>query len=113
VRVLAGDLQQVAAAQALEPERGALARRGARQEQGSGSVLAETQGEESAIVQLRQNQRFHVLRRQALKQVERRLVRVGEADQDAVVVVQALRVVAETLPQSGFQGQAQGQVHPA
>ena len=48
-----------------------------------------------------------------VEQVEDRLVGVGQADEDAVVVVQALRPVAEPLPQPRLERQAQGEVQPA
>ena len=109
----AGDLQQIAAAQPLQPQRRPLARLAARQQQRPRRVLPEAQGEQGAVGQLVEDQSLDVLRRQAVEQIEDRLVGVGQADQDAVVVVQALRPIAEPLPQPGLQGQAQGQVQPA
>ena len=43
----------------------------------------------------------------AVEKIEDRLVALGQADQDAVVMVQALRPIAEPLAQAKFQGQAQ------
>src|SRR5205823_14975623 len=54
--VLAGDLQQVVAAVALLPERGALTRTASRQQQRARRVLAESRGEERRPVQLRRDQ---------------------------------------------------------
>ena len=114
VRMPAGDLKQVAAAQPLQPQRGAACPAWSAAAAGRGAAFwRKRQGEQGAVGQLFQDQRLDVLRRQAVEQVEHRLVGVGQADQDAVVVVQALRAVAEPLPQPGFQRQPQGQVQPA
>ena len=108
-----GDLQQVAAAQPLQPQRRPLARLAARQQQRPRRVLPEAQGEQGAVGQLVEDQPFDVLRRQAVEQIEDRLVGVGQADEHAVVVVQTLRLIAEPLPQPRFQRQPQRQVQPA
>ena len=92
---------------------GALAGLRPRQQQRPRRILAKAEGKEGAVGQLVEDQPFDVLRRQAVEQVEDRLVGVGQADQQAVVVVQALRAVAEPLPQPGLDRQAQGQVQAA
>ena len=106
----ARDLEQIAAAQPLQPQRRPLARLAARQQQRPRRVLPEAQGEQGAVGQFVEDQLLDVLRRQAVEQIEDRLVGVGQADEDAVVVVQALRLIAEPLPQVGLQGQPQRQV---
>ena len=50
-----------------------------------------------AVGQFVEDQAFHVLRRQPVEQIEYRLVGIGQADEDAVVMVQTLRLVAEAL----------------
>ena len=47
-----------------------------------------------------------------VEQIQHRLVAVGQADQNAVIVVQALRTIAEPPAQAGLQGQTQRQVQP-
>ena len=112
IGMAAADLQQVAAAQPLQPQRRPLAGLAARHQQRPRRVLPEAQREQRAVGQLVEDQPFHVLRRQAVEQIENRLVHVGETNQDAVVVVQALRPVAEPLPQPRLQHQPQRQVQP-
>ena len=110
IGVLARHLEQVAAAQPLEPERRPLADRQPRQQQRPRRVLAEPQGEQGAVGQLQGDALADVLRRQAVENVQDRLRAVGQADQQAVVVVQDLRGVAEPLVQPVLQRQPQTQV---
>ena len=85
----------------------------ARQQQRPRRVLPKTQGEQGAVGQLLEDQALDVFRRDPLEKIEDRLVGVGQADQDAVVVVQTLRTIAEPLAQPCFQGQPQAKVHAA
>ena len=91
IGVAAADLQQVAAAQPLQPQRRPPAGLAARHQQRPRRVLPEAQREQRAVGQLVEDQPFHVLRRQAVEYIEKRLVHVGEAHQHAVVVVHGLR----------------------
>ena len=65
-----GDLQQVAAAQPLQPERRPFSRRRARQQQSTGGILAKPQGEQGAVRQLAENEALDILDRNALEQVK-------------------------------------------
>ena len=106
-------LQQVAAAQPLQPQRGPLARAAAA----SAAPGRRSGGSAGRTGRCRPARRgsgrstFSGVR--PVEQVEDRLVGVGQADQDAVVVVQALRAIAEPLAAAGFERQPQRQVQPA
>ena len=67
IGMAAADLQQVAAAQPLQPQRRPLAGLAARHQQRPRRVLAETQGEQRAVGQFVEDQSFDVLRRQAVE----------------------------------------------
>src|SRR5262249_7679226 len=97
VGITASDLQQIAAAQPLQPQRCPSAWLHARQKQRPRRVLPKTQGEQSAVSQLVEDQSLHILRRQPRAQIETRFVGVGPADEDAVMMVQALRLIAQAL----------------
>src|SRR5262249_6928194 len=90
IRMAAGDLQQVSASQSLQPQRCPPPCPTPRQPQRPGRILSETQREKRAVGQFRQNQLFDVFRRQAVEQVQYRLVTIGQADQQAVVVMETL-----------------------
>ena len=70
-------LEQVAAAQALQPQRRPPAGVCARQQQRPRRVLAEAQGKQGAVGQLVEDASLDVVRRQSVEQVERRFVGVG------------------------------------
>src|SRR5437762_1123281 len=89
VREAPRHLKKVASAQPLQPERRPFAGMAARQQQGAGGVLTKTQRKEGAVAQLAQDQALDVFRRQTLEQIDDRLVGVGEADEQALVMVQA------------------------
>src|SRR5262249_19034731 len=91
IGMTSGDLKQVTTAQPLQPQGSALPRLATRQQQRSRRILAETQGEQGALGQLVEDKRLDVFRSQALQNIENRLVTVGQANEDAVVVVQTLR----------------------
>ena len=83
--MVAGDLEQALRLQPLLPERRALARVGARDQQRAGGVLAEAGAEQGGAGELGDDQ---VLELVGLDQDEvggRRLVGVGEVDDDPVV----------------------------
>ncbi len=104
---LAGDLEQVLGAEPLEPERGALRRVGPGHEHGPGGVLAEPQAEERGLGQLLADQPLRQLARQAVEEVERGLVLVGQAEEEAGVDVQAGGGQAEPPADPGQQGELQ------
>ena len=87
--------------------------RATRHHQGPGGVLPEAQGKEGAVGQLGEHQVAHVGSGDPLEYVEHRLVTLGKTNQDAVIVVQTLRAVAESLLEGGFHGESQAEVEAA
>ena len=110
-RVLAGDLEQALCLQSLLPERRALARVGARDQQRAGGVLAEAGAEQGGAGELADDQ---VLELVGLDQDEvggRRLVGVGQMDDDPVVGPDRVGLEVALGADLGRQRQAPGGVH--
>ena len=109
--MLAGDLQQVVAALALLPERGALTRTAPRQQQRARRVLAESRGEERRPVQLRRDQLADFLGIEQQVIDVGRAVRLGQPQREAVVGVDHLDLEVEPLLHPRSRGQRPGRVH--
>ena len=67
IRMAPADLEEIAAAQPLQPQRRPSARLAARHQQRPRGVLPETQGEQRTVGQFVEDESFHVLRRQAVE----------------------------------------------
>ena len=93
-------LQQIAAAQPLQPQRRSLARLPLRGSSSDRAAFCRKRRANRALSA--SSSRIKPSTVPAIKpveQIEHRLVGVGQTDQDAVVVVQALRPIAEPLAQ--------------
>ena len=97
VRVLAGDLQQVRAAHALLPQRRALARPPARQQQRARCVLSKMRGEQSRRGELGGNELLHLFRLEDQLLQRRRRFDVRKVEGDAVVGPQRAGVDRQAL----------------
>jgi len=93
-----GHLQQIPPPEPLQPERGALPGLPARQQQRPGRILPEAKGKERAVGQFIEDPPLDAVRVQAGEQIEDRFIRIGQANEYPIVVMQALRLIAESLP---------------
>ena len=111
--VALGHLQQRLRLQPLLPQRRALAGVGARQQQRAGGVLAEAGPVERGGRQLAHHQLLQLVRLHQHEVGTRRLVGVGQVDDDPVVRPDRVGLQAELVADAGAQRQAPGGVHAA
>ena len=112
-RVAAGDLEERLRLEALLPERRALARSVARDQQGARRVLAEPRAEERALPDLLDDELLDVLGRDQELGERGRRVGVGQVERDAVVRPDRLHLEAEGLAQARGEGERPRRVNPA
>ena len=113
VPVALGHLEQGLGLQPLLPQRRALARVGARDEQGAGGVLAEAGAEQGAAGQLAHDEVLELVGVDEHELGPGRLVGVGQVDDDPVVGPDGVGLEAELVADAGAEGQAPGGVHAA
>ena len=113
VAVALGHLEQGLGLQPLLPQRRALARVGARDEQGAGGVLAEAGAEQRAAGQLAHDELLELVGVDEHELGPGRLVGVGQVDDDPVVGPDGVGLEAELVADAGAEGQAPGRVHAA
>ncbi len=111
--VFSGYLQQPLCLQTLLPERRALTRAAARDQQGAGGVLAEARAEERSLPHLVDDQLLDLVGWD--QQVGNRRQRVGvrQVERDPVVRPDRLHLDPERVPQAGRERHPPGRVHPA
>ena len=110
IGMAARDLQQIAATKPLQPERGTLARRPTAATTVPVPHCAGNARRKGTVRQLLHNPLANIFRRDTFQHIQYRLRAIGQSNQEAVVMVQDLRAVAQPLPQTMFQGQPQAKV---
>ena len=111
VAVLRRHRQQVGGPLALLPQRRAGTGPAAGQEQGAGRVLPEAGREQGRVGQLADDQGLDLLGLQEDGVDRRRLVGLGQADDDALVAPHGLDLDVEAVPSPGLDGQRPRGVH--
>ena len=112
-RVAARDLEQRLRLQALLPERRALARPAARDQQRAARVLAEARAEERGVAELLRDELLDLLGLEQHLVDRRRRVGVGQVDRDPVVRPDRLRLEPERRSQPRAERQRPRRVHAA
>ena len=112
-REVLGDLEQALRLEPLLPQRRALARVGARDQQAAGGVLAEARAEQRRAAELADDQVLDLVRLEHHQVGVGRLVGVGQVDDDPVVGPDRVRLEVELVADPRRQRQAPGRVHPA
>ena len=113
VAVLLGHLEQRLGLQALLPQRGALAGPRAGDEQRAAGVLAEAGAEQGARAQLGDDQVLDLVGLEQHEVGARRLLGVGQVDDDPVVGVDRVGLEADLVADAGAEGQRPRGVHAA
>ena len=111
--VLARDLEEALRLQALLPERRALARPAARDQERARGVLAEAGAEERRLAHLLHDELLDLVRADEQVGHGRRRVRVGEMERDAVVRPDRLHLDPEAVPQPRGERHRPRRVHAA
>ena len=111
--VALGHLEQRLRLQPLLPQRRAAPRVGARDEQRPARVLAEARAEQRAAAQLPDDDVLELVGVEQHQLRARRLVRVGEVDDDPVVGPDRVGLQAVLVADPGAQREAPGGVHAA
>ena len=111
--MVAGDLEQALGLEPLLPERRALARIGARDQQRAGGVLAEAGAEQGRAGELGDDQVLELVGLDQDQVGGRRLVGVGQVDDDPVVGPDRVGLEVALGADLGRERQAPGGVDPA
>ena len=106
-----GDLEQALRLQALLPQRRALARVGARDQQAPGGVLAEAGAEQGRAAELAHDQVLDLVGLEQHQVGVGRLVRVGQVDDDPVVRPDRVGLEVELVADPGREREPPRRVH--
>ena len=112
-REVLGDLEQALRLEPLLPQRRALARVGARDQQAAGGVLAEARAEQGRAAELADDQVLDLVRLEQDQVGVGRLVGVGQVDDDPVVGPDRVGLEVELVADPRRERQAPGGVHAA